>query len=248
MQKLTPERRAALWRDIAAKVQWPKLKKKYNLAGWQVDYYKNPEREKQRSKRYKSKPEYIARVRREALEQVLNRFTKNPIVKIGYDEILTESLRLKAKGKLYSNYYIIVAATYGLLRKNNIPYTFSEVADSFNTEPHILEKAYKKFYSSERLPQITIPAFIQRYALEFKIPENISTRARELNKQYDEVFAGRTPHHVALYWFCRARMEVSGDEKLAKVSFIKRFDISQATLNLMNRQLEEILNQQKSDA
>jgi transcription initiation factor TFIIIB Brf1 subunit/transcription initiation factor TFIIB len=248
MTELTKEERTALWQDIAAKVPWPKLKKKYNLADYQVDYYKNPEREKQRSWNYQTKPEYIERIRREALEQVLDRFAKNPFVKKYYDEILEESLRLKAKGKLYSHPYIIAVATYGLLRKKGIPHTFDEVVDSYGADPHIIGKVYKKCYSSEKLPQVTVPAFIQRYATEFEIPENISTRALELNKQYDNVFAGRTPHHVALYWLYHARMEISGDEKLAKVSFIKKCDVSLTNLLLMNRQLEEILNQQKSDA
>ena len=117
MTKLTLKRRAALWQDIAAKVPWPKLKKKYNLADYQVDYYKNPEREKQRSWNYQTKPEYIERIRREALEQVLDCFAKNPFVKKYYDEILEEGLRLKAMGKLYSYPHIIAVATYGLLRK-----------------------------------------------------------------------------------------------------------------------------------
>ena len=126
--------------------------------------------------------------------------------------------------------------------KKEIPHTFDEVVDSFGMDPHIIGKVYKKFYSSEKLPQVTIPAFIQRYATEFEIPENISTKALALNEQYGDVFAGRAPHHIALYWLYRARMEISGDETLAKVSFIKKCDVSLTNLFLMNRQLEEILN------
>lgn len=245
MTELTEEQRAALWRDIAAKVPWPEIRIKYNLARRQVIYYKDPEKAKQKSYKYQTKPEYIARKRRKALEQVLDCFAKNPFVKKYYDEILEEGLRLKTKGKLYSHPYIIATATYGLLRKKDIPYTLNEVADSFNIDPQKFKSVYKKFYSSEKLPQITIPAFIQRYAKEFKILENISTKALELNKQYDEVFAGRTSHHVALYWLYHARMEISGDETLAKVSFIKKCDVSLANLFLMNRQLEEILSAEK---
>ncbi len=242
MTRLTLEKRTALWQDIAAKMPWPELKNKYNLASWQVFYYKNPEKEILRSKKYLAKPEYIARVRGEALEQVLDCFAKNPFVKKYHDEILEEGLRLKAKGKLYYNHCIIAAATYGFLRKNDIPHTIDEVADSFNMKPRILKRVYKKFYSSEKLPQITIPAFIKRYTLEDKIPEDISAKALEHNEQYADVFIGRAPHHVARYWLCRARRELSGDGVIAKVSFTKNWgDVCQATINLMDRQLEERL-------
>lgn len=245
MTELTEEDRKALRNDIAANVPADELIKKYNLTSSQLFYYTNTEKEALRMKEYRAKPAYarfLARRMRWELEQVFEGFAENPFVRSCPRKIFEESLQLRVKGKMYSNPYIIAVATYSIFRKNNKPRTFDDIADSFGIPPSRFMKAYKNCYSSERLPQITVSAFIGRYAKEAKISKDIETKALELNEQHADFFMGRTPHHVAQYWICRARKEISGDGKLGKRSLIRKWDdVCQATLNLMDRQLEERL-------